>query len=149
MIGCAGEQTLKIEVLYISPTAELAGTSDLSVVDGWREISVFGRTTGFDDRDLVDVTHSTLVHYMTTSLNDETGLVYADYVIENLGPTGLSGSTYVGIRNLSNLSVAIEGYAGRLPDGTYYYDTSLGIRDWYFPIPIAWRLLMTSSFFPG
>jgi RHS repeat-associated protein len=77
-----------------------------------------------DQRDLLDVTAATEVEYKTTSLDRRTGMLYADYAVENLAKTALGGPLYVGVRHLSRPTVVVEGYAGRLDDGTPYYDLS-------------------------
>ncbi|BAZ19040.1 YD repeat protein (plasmid) [Calothrix sp. NIES-4071] len=83
-----------------------------------------GRAPNFNV--LTDVSNSLVPEYGRSSFNSDTGLLYTDISIKNIGTYSVDAPVLVAIKNITNPSVILRGADGVTPDGIPYYDfTSL------------------------
>lgn len=81
------------------------------------------QTSGsIDVSQLSDVSGSFEANYYRTSFNSFTNVLHADVAIHNVGQYPVDAPLFVGVKNISDPSVVPLQLAGRLPDGTPYFD---------------------------
>ena len=81
---------------------------------------------------LSDVSSSIQANYHQSSFNPDTGRLYTNVSLENIGTYGLNGPLWVAISNISDPSVGVDGADGITADGLPYYDFSHLITDGTF-----------------
>jgi fibro-slime domain-containing protein/RHS repeat-associated protein len=87
-------------------------------------IKLTGRVRGgaVDMSQLVDLAGGMRAKYARTTLLGRDKVLHTDVAVRNVGQYPVGLPLYVGVRNISDPAVNVLGAAGKLPDGTPYYD---------------------------
>ncbi|MBA2115003.1 putative Ig domain-containing protein [Bremerella alba] len=79
---------------------------------------------------LSDVTPSMGVNYRQTSFHKSQDMLYAGLDLENVGTYAIRGPVLLGVKNLDNPNVVVQGHNGISPGGIPYYNiTDLVVDD--------------------
>lgn len=103
------------DITAIDACGQTAGTT--LTVEGTRQ------PAGTTDL-LFDVSPSFTSEYARTSFDEKRDLLYAELAIRNVGQYGVDTPFYVGVRNISDPTVAVRAPAGVTRDGVPYYNFS-------------------------
>jgi hypothetical protein len=76
------------------------------------------------DGEWVDVSSSVGLDYQTVSFNRDSGILFADLALENLGSYWFDAPLRVGARNISDPTVRLRGTDGVTDEGVPYYNFS-------------------------
>lgn len=92
---------------------------------GTATLTIVGTQAPTGNADLLfDVSPSFAPLYARTSFEERSDLLFAELAIHNVGHYPADNPLYVGVRNISDLTVSVRETAGTTRDGTPYYDFS-------------------------
>lgn len=129
LVNNDSDTTTQVQLANFVIEAAPAGTqpaTDASPAD------VPAATANSDTIALSDVSSSVQANYHQSSFNPDTGRLYTNVSLENIGTYGLNGPLWVAIANISDPSVGVDGADGITADGLPYYDFSHLITDGTF-----------------
>jgi PKD repeat protein len=105
-------------------------TFDITALDAYGQtanarLTLTGEPDGGGSTQLLfDVSPSFAAQYARTSFDERQKLLYTETAIRNQGEYPADNPFYVGVRNVSDVSVTVRDTAGVTPDGVPYYDFS-------------------------
>ena len=121
---------------FFSPVQVNSGRNRLEVVatdnlglSTTNSLDLFGTSCPEETRTVGPLPTSILPFYERTSFREDTRILYADVHLRNQSSSSFTGPLYVGVRNISDLTVQPLAPDGVSADGIPYYDFSSALEE--------------------